>query len=91
MKKKMGVRTKLIIVIIPVVLALIVCFFLISRRLIVEQAQENLAASSNVYAEDINGWVDRILGELKVYQDAIDGEPLRMTRELWPLWRPLWG
>ncbi len=73
MKKKMGVRTKLIIVIIPVVLALIVCFFLISRRLIVEQAQENLAASSNVYAEDINGWVDRILGELKVYQDAIDG------------------
>lgn len=82
MKKKLGIRTKLIIVIIPVVLALIVCFFLISRRLIIEQAQDNLAATSNVYAEDINGWVDRILGELKVYQDAINKGPFDNDQEI---------
>lgn len=72
MKRKIGIRTKLILVIIPVVLAMIICFFLICRNLIVEQAQEKLAAESNVYAEDINGWVNRILGELQVYQDAIN-------------------
>lgn len=82
MKKKPGIRTKLILVVIPVVLALIVCFFLISRSLIVEQARENLKAASNVYAEDINGWVERILGELKVYQDAINKGPLEDDREI---------
>ena len=82
MKKKLGIRTKLIIVIIPVVLVLIVCFFLISRSLIIDQAQDNLEAASNVYAEDINGWVERIMAELKVYQDAINKGPFDNDQEI---------
>lgn len=82
MKKKLGIRTKLILVIIPVVLALIICFFLISRRLIASQAQDNLVAGSNVYAEDINGWVERIMGELKVYQNAINRGDFKNDQEI---------
>ncbi len=82
MKKKLGIRTKLIIVIIPVVLVLIVCFFLISRSLIIDQAQDNLEAASNVYAEDINGWVERIMAELKVYQDAINKGPFDNDQDI---------
>lgn len=82
MKKKLGIRTKLILVIIPVVLVLIICFFLISRRLITSQAQDNLVAGSNVYAEDINGWVERIMGELKVYQNAINKGTFKNDQEL---------
>lgn len=82
MKKKLGIRTKLIIVIIPVVLALIACFFLISRRLIIEQAQEKLEAQSAVYAEDASGWVGQILGELRVYQDAINKGTFDNDREI---------
>lgn len=82
MKKKLGIRTKLIIVIIPVVLALIACFFLISRRLIIEQAQEKLEAQSAVYAEDASGWVEQILGELRVYQDAINKGTFDNDREI---------
>lgn len=82
MKKKLGIRTKLIIVIIPVVLVLITCFFLISRRLIIDQAKEKLEAQSAVYAEDASGWVERILGELRVYQDAINKGTFDNDREI---------
>lgn len=82
MKKQLGIRMKLIIVIIPIVLVLITCFFLISRGLIIKQAQENLAAQSTVYARDIDSWVERILGELKVYQDAINKGPFANDGEI---------
>ena len=72
MRKKPGVRTKLIIVIIPVVVLLIVCFYLISRGMLLERDQEKLEAESLGYAKDIDGWVDRIMGELKVFEDAVN-------------------
>ncbi len=72
MKKKTGVRAKLIFVIIPVVLLLIACFFLISRRMLIERDQERLEAEASAYAKDIESWADRIMGELKVFEDAIN-------------------
>lgn len=70
--KKMGIKGKMICMVIPVILVIIVAFFVLSRGQIVKLAKSNLSAESQMYEEDITGWVDRILAELKVYSDAIN-------------------
>ena len=70
--KKMGIKGKMICMVIPVILVIIIAFFALSRGQIVKLAKSNLSAESQMYEEDITGWVDRILAELKVYSDAIN-------------------
>lgn len=70
--KKMGIKGKMICMVIPVILVIIIAFFALSRGQIVKLAKSNLDAESQMYEEDITGWVDRILAELKVYSDAIN-------------------
>lgn len=82
MNRKLGVRIKLILVIIPAVLLLIACFFMVSRGMIMEQDQKKLEAESQVYARDISGWADRIMGELRVYQDAINKNTFGSDEEI---------
>lgn len=72
MKKRLGIRIKLILVIIPVVLALIFSFFALSRSMIVKQAKENLVSESLVYTNEISAWADGILKEINVYVDTIN-------------------
>lgn len=72
MKKRLGIRIKLILVIIPVVLVLIFSFFALSRSMIVKQAEENLVSESLVYTNEISAWADGILKEINVYVDTIN-------------------
>ncbi len=56
MRRRLGIRVKLILVIIPVVLALIFSFFALSTSMIVRQAKDNLMSESMVYADEISAW-----------------------------------
>lgn len=71
-KKRVGIRTKLTGVIIPIVILVIVVFFALTRNMIVGLSTDKLQASSKVYAEEIGGWVGQIFGELNVYKDTIE-------------------
>ncbi len=70
--KSVGVRAKLIAVIIPIVLVIIVVFFALSREVIIELSEEKLMADSKIYAGDIYAWKEQIMGELKIYKDTIE-------------------
>lgn len=70
--RKMGIKMKMICVIIPILLVIVIAFFALSRNQIVKLAKENLESKSQKYEEDITGWSNRILSELEVYSDAID-------------------
>ena len=71
-KKSMSIRLKLICIIIPIVLVIIISFFALSRSMVLKMSQKELQAKSQVYAEEINSWTNRIFAELQVYQDAIE-------------------
>ena len=72
MRKRFGIRVKLILVVIPVVLALIISFFALSTSMLVRQAKENLVSESLVYTGEIEAWAEGILKEINVYVDAIN-------------------
>lgn len=76
MKKKkskgIGFRLKLIVIIIPVVLAIIVAFSLLARNMVLKISKEKLQAEARVNAEEISAWADQIFSELQLYQDAIE-------------------
>ena len=67
-----GIRTKLIVVVIPIVLVIIITFFGLSRNMITSISEQNLAANAKVCAGDIYAWTDRIFGELQVYKETIE-------------------
>lgn len=71
-KGKIGIRTKLIGVIIPIVFVIIICFFALSRSMVTKLSLEKLEAESLVYAGEISAWVNQIFAELEVYQDTIE-------------------
>lgn len=70
--RTIGIRAKLIAVIIPIVLVIIITFFGLSRRMITSVSEQNLMANAKVCAGDIYAWTDRIIGELQVYKDTIE-------------------
>ena len=71
-KRSLGIRAKLIAVIIPIVIIIIVSFFALSRNVIVEKAEAELIARSEGYAKDIYAWSNQILTELTLYRDSIE-------------------
>lgn len=68
----MGIKTKLSVVIIPIVLVIILSFFALARSEIIKLSKEKLEAQSRVCAGDIYAWTDRIFGELQIYKDTIE-------------------
>ena len=70
--RTIGIRAKLIAVIIPIVLVIIITYFGLSRRMITSVSEQNLMANAKVCAGDIYAWTDRIFGELQVYKDTIE-------------------
>lgn len=71
-KKGLSIRTKLIVITVPIVLVMVVSFFFLSRSVVLRTSQEELQAVSQGYAGEVSSWVNRILGELQVYQDTIE-------------------
>lgn len=80
--RSVGIRVKLIAVIIPIVFVIIAAFFALSRNDIIKLSKEKLMAQSEVYAGDIYAWTHRIFGELQVYQDAIENAGFRNDAEI---------
>ena len=71
-KKKVSIRLKLIGIIVPIVLVLIVAFFVLATNMVSKISKEELLAQSQVYTEDISAWTRQIFSELQVYQDTIE-------------------
>lgn len=71
-EKKIGIRAKLIAVVVPIVFVIIISFFALSRNMITKISKEKLEAQSQVYAGEINAWVNQIFAELEVYKDTIE-------------------
>jgi len=72
MRRQVGIRVKLILVVIPVVLGIIFSFFALSRRMLIRQAEEKLVSESQIYTSEISAWADGILKEITVYVDTIN-------------------
>lgn len=70
--KTLGIRTKLIASVIPIVMIIIISFFALSRAVIVRMAEDKLTAEAKGYAKEIYAWSDQILAELNVYKDGIE-------------------
>ncbi len=81
-KRKFGIRSKLILVIIPIVFVLIICFFTLSRNMIVKQAKKNMVSESKAYTEKIHAWAGNILSELQVYKDTIEEGGFKSNKKI---------
>lgn len=81
-KKRIGIRTKLTGVIIPIVIAIIVVFFTLTRNMIVDLSKDKLLANSQIYSSEIGAWVNQILSELNVYKDTIEQAGFANDREI---------
>ena len=71
-KKKISIRLKLIGIIVPIVLVLIVAFFVLATNMVSKISKEELLSKSQVYARDISSWTRQIFSELQVYLDTIE-------------------
>lgn len=81
-KRRIGIRTKLTGVIIPIVIAIIVVFFTLTRNMIVELSKDKLLANSKIYSSEIGAWVNQILSELNVYKDTIEQAGFANDKEI---------
>ncbi len=62
---------KLIGTIVPVVLVLILIYFILVRREVMILSQEKLTLESQYYAEEISTWAKSIINELTIYKTLI--------------------
>lgn len=81
-KRRIGIRTKLTGVIIPIVIAIIVVFFTLTRNMIVDLSKDKLLANSKIYSSEIGAWVNQILSELNVYKDTIEQAGFANDKEI---------
>ncbi len=72
-KNRIGLRLKLVGVIVPIVLMIIIIYFVLARNMIVDISMDKVKADSKVYAGDIGIWTEEIFSELDIYKDAING------------------
>ncbi len=81
-KKRIGIRTKLIGTIIPIVLIMIITFFALSRNVIIQLSTEKLESNSQVYAGEISSWTTQIFSELQLYKDTIENAGFKNDKEI---------
>ena len=73
MKKKNGsIRRKLIGVIIPLLLVMVISYFALARNIVQKISLDRMQAKSQVYTEELNGWVNQIFSELEIYKNTIE-------------------
>lgn len=63
---------KLVGTIVPVVLIMIVIYFMLVRREVLTLSREKLALESQYYAEEISTWARSVLSEITIYQTMIE-------------------
>ena len=63
---------KLVGTIVPIVLIMIIIYFMLVRQEILTLSREKLALESQSYTEKINAWADSVLNEVTIYKDMIE-------------------
>lgn len=63
---------KLVGTIVPVVLIMIVIYFMLVRREVLTLAKEKLTLESQYYAEEISTWASSVLNEVTIYKTMIE-------------------
>lgn len=63
---------KLVCTIVPIVLIMIIVYFMLVRREILMLSKEKLALESQYYAEEISSWARSVLSEVNIYKDMIE-------------------
>ncbi|MCX4338800.1 MAG: diguanylate cyclase [Lachnospiraceae bacterium] len=71
---------KLVGTIVPVVLVMIVIYFLLVRGEVLTLSKEKLALESQYYAEEISTWAESVLTEITIYKTMI--EQLGLDKEV---------
>ncbi|MBQ8199065.1 MAG: methyl-accepting chemotaxis protein [Lachnospiraceae bacterium] len=72
MKKGNSLRTKLILIVVPLVLVIVIAFFILARDMVLKISKEQMLAQSQTFAGQIGGWTGQIFGELQIYKDTIE-------------------
>lgn len=63
---------KLVCTIVPIVLLMIIIYFMLVRQEILHLSREKLILESNYYAEEISAWANSVLNEATIYKDMIE-------------------
>lgn len=63
---------KLVATIVPVVLIMIIIYFMLVRREVLTLSKEKLALESQYYAEEISTWARSVLSEVTIYKTMIE-------------------
>lgn len=63
---------KLVGTIVPIVLIMIIIYFMLVRQEILTLSREKLALESRYYAEKLSVWADSVLNEVTIYKDMIE-------------------
>lgn len=63
---------KMIGTIVPIVLLIIVIYFILVRNEIITLSKDKLALESQNYAEDISTWADSVINEMMIYKSMIE-------------------
>lgn len=63
---------KLVSTIVPIVLVMIIIYFMLVRQEILTRSREKFSLESQYYAEKISTWIDSVLNEVTIYKDMIE-------------------
>ena len=63
---------KLVCTIVPIVLVMIIVYFMLVRQEILTLSREKLTLESQYYAEEISAWAKSVLSEATIYKDMIE-------------------
>ncbi len=63
---------KLVCTIVPIVLVMIIIYFILVRREILSLSKEKLILESNYYVEEISAWAESVLNEATIYKEMIE-------------------
>lgn len=63
---------KLVGTIVPIVLVMIIIYFMLVRQEILTRSKEKLSLESQYYAEKISAWIDSVINEVTIYKDMIE-------------------
>ncbi len=63
---------KLVCTIVPIVLVMIIVYFMLVRREILSLSKDKLTLESNYYVEEISAWAESVLNEVTIYKNMIE-------------------
>lgn len=63
---------KLVCTIVPIVLVMIIVYFMLVRQEILSLSKEKLTLESNYYVEEISAWAESVLNEVTIYKNMIE-------------------